>query len=102
MVFQAAFCQGFTTMMAMSETMEQLEFFAIPSPCIGVCEVNNKGYCKGCLRNRNERLYWQSMSDVQKRVVMRLLADRRRKIAARAWMQNESVEETQRSQSLDF
>ncbi|MDO5059238.1 MAG: DUF1289 domain-containing protein, partial [Neisseria sp.] len=25
--------------------MEQNDFFAIPSPCIGVCQVNNKGYC---------------------------------------------------------
>ena len=35
--------------------MEQLEIFPLQSPCIGVCEVNNKGYCKGCLRNREER-----------------------------------------------
>lgn len=27
--------------------MEQLEIFPLQSPCIGVCEVNNKGYCKG-------------------------------------------------------
>lgn len=71
--------------------MEQLEFFAIPSPCIGICEVNNKGYCKGCLRNRNERLYWQSMSDIQKRVVMRLLSERRRKIAARRDISEETI-----------
>ena len=25
--------------------MEQPDFFAIPSPCIGVCRANNKGYC---------------------------------------------------------
>ncbi len=30
--------------------MEQPDFFPIPSPCIGVCEANAKGYCKGCLR----------------------------------------------------
>ncbi|QEY23473.1 DUF1289 domain-containing protein [Neisseria animalis] len=60
--------------------MEQPDFFSIPSPCIGVCEANSKGYCKGCLRSREERLYWQSMSDGQKHQVMRLLSVRRSKI----------------------
>lgn len=60
--------------------MEQLEFFAIPSPCIGVCEANSKGYCKGCLRSREERLYWLNMSDAQKHQVMRLIAMRRSKL----------------------
>ncbi|MCP1771600.1 putative Fe-S protein YdhL (DUF1289 family) [Neisseria perflava] len=64
--------------------MEQPDFFAIPSPCIGVCTANSKGYCKGCLRSRQERLYWQSMSDEQKHQVMRLLAMRRSKIRHRA------------------
>ena len=59
--------------------MEQPDFFAIPSPCIGVCRANNKGYCIGCLRSREERLYWQQMSDDQKHQVMRLLAVRRKK-----------------------
>jgi len=34
--------------------MEQLEFFPLESPCVGVCELNNKGYCKGCLRSRED------------------------------------------------
>ncbi|KDN11827.1 hypothetical protein BHC46_01490 [Snodgrassella alvi] len=60
--------------------MEQLEFFVIPSPCRGVCESNHKGYCKGCLRSRNERLYWLRLSDMQKHNVLRLCAMRRRKL----------------------
>ncbi|MCS4534708.1 DUF1289 domain-containing protein [Neisseria montereyensis] len=60
--------------------MEQLEFFTIPSPCIGVCEANNKGYCKGCLRSREERLYWQNMTDAQKHQVIHLIALRRAKL----------------------
>lgn len=59
--------------------MEQPDFFAIPSPCIGVCRANNKGYCIGCLRSREERLYWQQMNDDQKHQVMRLLSVRRKK-----------------------
>lgn len=60
--------------------MKQLEFFAIPSPCVGVCESNRKGYCKGCLRSREERLYWLQMTDDQKHQVMVLIAMRRRKL----------------------
>ena len=65
--------------------MEQLEFFSIPSPCIGVCAANSKGYCKGCLRSREERLYWLKMNDVQKQQVLRLVGLRRQKIQRLAW-----------------
>ena len=63
--------------------MEQPDFFPIPSPCIGVCEANAKGYCKGCLRSREERLYWLQMTDSQKRQVMHLLSLRKAKIRNR-------------------
>ncbi|WP_165008536.1 DUF1289 domain-containing protein [Neisseria yangbaofengii] len=63
--------------------MQQPDFFTIPSPCTGVCEANAKGYCKGCLRSREERLYWQQMSDDQKHQVMRLLSMRKNKIRNR-------------------
>ena len=55
----------------------QLEFFEIPSPCIGVCEVNNKGFCKGCFRSRQERLYWLELTSDQKRDVIRACQQRR-------------------------
>lgn len=57
--------------------MQQLEFFEIPSPCVGVCEANNKGYCKGCFRSRDERLYWLKLSDTDKRHVVRLCQQRK-------------------------
>lgn len=60
--------------------MSQLEIFDIPSPCIGVCEVNNKGYCKGCLRSRDERLYWLQLSGTQKRDVVRLCQQRKARV----------------------
>lgn len=60
--------------------MEQLEFFSIPSPCIGLCQANSKGYCKGCLRSRDERLYWLKLSDTQKQNVLRLCRLRQRKL----------------------
>ena len=71
--------------------MEQLEFFDIPSPCVGVCIANNRGYCKGCFRSRDERLYWLKLSDAQKREVVRLCAQRKRKVWL-AKMQNLSVD----------
>ena len=73
--------------------MQQLEFFEIPSPCIGVCEANNKGYCKGCLRSREERLYWLQFSDRQKQEVLRLCRLcrlRRRKLQQLAAAQQET------------
>lgn len=60
--------------------MSQLEFFDIPSPCVGICEVNNKGYCKGCLRSRDERLYWLRFTPTQKREVVRLCQARKTRI----------------------
>jgi hypothetical protein len=66
-----------------SNTMDQPDFFPIPSPCIGVCEANAKGYCKGCLRSREERLYWHQMTDSQKHQVMHLLSLRKAKIRNR-------------------
>ncbi len=60
--------------------MQQLEFFDIPSPCIGVCEANNKGYCKGCFRSRDERLYWLKLSETDKRQVVRLCQQRKARV----------------------
>ncbi|PKF50936.1 DUF1289 domain-containing protein [Enterovibrio nigricans] len=56
--------------------MEQLDFFTVPSPCIGVCQVNNKGYCKGCFRSRNERFQWNDFTNEQRRNVVRLCKQR--------------------------
>ena len=60
--------------------MQQLEFFEIPSPCIGVCEANNRGYCKGCFRSRDERLYWLKFTAADKRQVVRLCQQRKARI----------------------
>ncbi|TCV99752.1 DUF1289 domain-containing protein [Biostraticola tofi] len=55
---------------------EQLEFFAIPSPCRGICQSDARGYCIGCLRSREERFNWMKFSDAQKRDVIRLCRQR--------------------------
>ncbi|MBU3892248.1 DUF1289 domain-containing protein [Serratia rubidaea] len=55
---------------------QQLEFFDIPSPCRGICQADERGYCRGCLRSREERFGWMNMSDAQKRDVLRLCRQR--------------------------
>ncbi|MFZ8198423.1 DUF1289 domain-containing protein [Alteromonas portus] len=49
---------------------KQLEFFEIPSPCVGVCESGPRGFCKGCYRSRDERLYWLKVDDATKRKII--------------------------------
>lgn len=56
--------------------MQQLDFFDVPSPCIGVCQMNANGYCRGCMRNRDERFNWMSFSVSQKKNVIRLCKQR--------------------------
>ncbi len=55
---------------------EQLEFFPVPSPCRGICQADERGYCRGCLRSREERFGWQTMNDAQKQEVIRLCRQR--------------------------
>ncbi|GEM79518.1 DUF1289 domain-containing protein [Vibrio superstes] len=59
--------------------MEQLDFFDVPSPCIGVCSSDERGYCKGCMRNRDERFEWQTMSPNKKKHVIKLCRQRYRR-----------------------
>ncbi len=65
--------------------MEQLEFFTVPSPCVGVCTVDEKGYCKGCMRKREERFNWLNYTPAQQRDIIRLCKQRyyRKRLAMR-------------------
>ncbi|OKP05800.1 DUF1289 domain-containing protein [Xenorhabdus eapokensis] len=56
---------------------EQLEFFAIPNPCRGVCESDPRGFCQGCYRSREERFIWMKLSDSEKREILRLCHQRK-------------------------
>lgn len=60
--------------------IDQGEFFQIPSPCQGICQMNSKGYCIGCFRNRDERLYWNNFSEFQKQLVINLCNKRKIKV----------------------
>src|SRR5690554_648366 len=80
----------------------QLEFFEIPSPCIGVCEVNNKGFCKGCFRSRPERLHWLELSAEQKREVIRACQSRRARVmsARQETLQKQQAGQEQSGQAI--
>lgn len=76
--------------------MKQLEFFNIVSPCIGVCSVDEKGYCKGCLRKREERFEWLSMTPAQQLHVIKLCRQRyrRKQLEARGQSKTENLSES--------
>lgn len=87
----------------MVNIVRQLDFFDIPSPCVGICVSNRKGFCKGCLRSREERLYWLQMNDDQKHQVMRLIFARRKKLQQMAWERQSGVEiELPEQESFEF
>lgn len=82
--------------------MEQLDFFDVPSPCVGCCQVNNRGYCKGCYRSRDERFYWQQMTADQKIKVIKLCRQRYVRIMRRKQQQNNPQEADVQSPQQPF
>ncbi|MDX1301668.1 DUF1289 domain-containing protein [Photobacterium sp.] len=83
--------------------MEQLEFFSIPSPCVGICQVNERGYCRGCMRSRDERFNWQNMTADQQRNTIRLCHQRYIRMVRQAKAEKasaESISEDDSQQSL--
>lgn len=57
----------------------QLEFFDVPSPCVGVCQSDEKGYCLGCMRSRDERQNWQVFDSDKKQKVIKLCIQRKKR-----------------------
>ena len=49
----------------------QLDFFDIPSPCVGVCQSDAKGTCLGCFRTRAERFNWVELKNSEKQRVIK-------------------------------
>jgi len=63
--------------------MQQLEFFNIPSPCVGVCQSGPRGYCLGCFRSREERQHWNDIDDGTKRIIVKACNRRKKAYDAR-------------------
>ena len=57
--------------------MQQLEFFDIPNPCIGICISGKRGFCKGCFRSREERQFWNEVDLGVKRKIIKACALRK-------------------------
>lgn len=57
--------------------MDQLELFDLPNPCQGICQANNRGYCIGCLRSREERFNWHNKPVEERARILKLLTQRR-------------------------
>jgi predicted Fe-S protein YdhL (DUF1289 family) len=58
----------------------QLEFFDVPSPCVGICQSDDKGQCLGCFRTRDERQKWTTFtSDDKQKVIKRCTQRKKRK-----------------------
>ena len=41
------------------------------SPCIGICRLDERGYCIGCLRTGDEIARWRGMGDEERLRYMR-------------------------------
>lgn len=51
------------------------------TPCIGVCRLDERGYCEGCQRTGEEIARWRGMSDAERLRFMRDVLPSRRKEA---------------------
>lgn len=50
----------------------------IPSPCIGVCRMDeDRGLCAGCLRTLDEIAGWSDFDDAERRAILSHLPARR-------------------------
>ncbi len=50
----------------------------IVSPCTGVCQLDDKDYCLGCLRHRDEIGGWLNFDNTQRMEIVQKLKQRRR------------------------
>ncbi len=49
-----------------------------PTPCTGVCRLDERGYCVGCRRTGEEIGRWRAMSDFERLHVMQVILPGRR------------------------
>jgi len=42
----------------------------VQSPCVGICELDPRGLCSGCLRTGEEIACWLQFSDAQRAWIM--------------------------------
>ncbi|CCK77228.1 MAG: DUF1289 domain-containing protein [Oleispira antarctica] len=84
--------------------IDQGEFFTTPNPCRSICTVNNKGFCKGCYRSREERFHWNEFTEYQKHLVVQLCYVREKRVdaARRKKRLQEAQEKAQQEAQFDL
>jgi predicted Fe-S protein YdhL (DUF1289 family) len=84
--------------------IDQGEFFHTPNPCRSICTVNNKGFCKGCFRSREERFHWNEFSEYQKHLVVQICHEREKRVetAKRKKMLQEAQAKEQQKAQFDL
>nr|WP_260411732.1 DUF1289 domain-containing protein [Pseudomonas fluorescens] len=50
---------------------------AVPSPCTGVCRLDEQKICFGCMRHVEDIREWRSADDARRRVICAQAAQRR-------------------------
>ena len=50
----------------------------VPSPCFGVCALNENDHCTGCYRSAKEITEWSGLDSDQRREVLKLSQERRK------------------------
>lgn len=53
----------------------------VRSPCVSICALDENDICIGCHRSGDEILRWTSMTNQERRDVLRLVAEREKKVA---------------------
>ncbi|WP_371376329.1 DUF1289 domain-containing protein [Thalassotalea aquiviva] len=88
---------------SLAQQDKQLDFFDIPSPCRGVCKSDQRGYCQGCYRTRDERFGWLNFSNADKLRIIRLCQNREKRRNATPTAKKQVVESPIKQASLfDF
>lgn len=53
----------------------------VRSPCVSVCALDENDVCIGCQRSGDEILRWTSMTNDERREVLRKVAEREQNVA---------------------
>ncbi|RUO38169.1 DUF1289 domain-containing protein [Aliidiomarina shirensis] len=83
-------------------SVNQIEMFDLPNPCIGVCESGPRGYCRGCLRSRDERFQWYEKPEAERAHILKLIAGRQKRREAFLRQQAQEEQAEQQQNQLDL
>lgn len=53
----------------------------VRSPCVSVCALDESDICIGCQRSGDEIMRWTTMTNDERREVMRKVVEREKKVA---------------------